>query len=301
MFDVFNEEIEVLIKDGLANLYWYKNDLHKSWQRSGVPVAVIEAIKQLKDETGKALTKRGQMDVLYQMLRNGEYNRRLEVSRNFVRILVEQESFTPQDGNHQVQKAQLASLRLKDLLAKQNKEQEAKQTARNVPKRSVASSYASDLADLQNRFLVAHNMSPQQKGYELEKIFVQLMKLSDIPVIEPFRVAGEQLDGAIKYEGRFYLIELKWTAAQTDPAQIGQFHYKLSGKMDGRGLFISMSGFTDGVLASLPKGKELTMMLLDGVHLANVLAGHYRFQQLLDHAIQSIVLRGEIHCSHKIS
>ncbi|MCX5538570.1 hypothetical protein M3A49_03495 [Paraburkholderia sp. CNPSo 3076] len=53
---------------------------------------------------------------------------RLEVSRNFVRILVEQESFTPQDSNHQVQKAQLASLRLKDLLAKQNKEQEAKQT-----------------------------------------------------------------------------------------------------------------------------------------------------------------------------
>ncbi|WP_233846337.1 hypothetical protein [Paraburkholderia sp. HD33-4] len=48
MFDVFNEEIEVLIKDGLANLYWYKNDLHKAWQRSGVPGAVIEAIKQLK-------------------------------------------------------------------------------------------------------------------------------------------------------------------------------------------------------------------------------------------------------------
>lgn len=301
MFDVFNEEIEVLIKDGLANLYWYKNDLHKAWQRSGVPITVIDAIKQCKDEAGKVLSKRSQMDLLYQKLRGGEYNRRLEVSRNFVRILIQQESFTPQDGNHQVQKAQFSALRLKDLLAKQNREREAKQAPASVPPKHTASSYASDLAALQNRFFAAHSMSPQQKGYELEKIFVQLMKLSNIPVVEPFRIEGEQLDGAIKYEGRFYLIELKWTAAQTDPAQIGQFHFKLSGKMDGRGLFISMSGFTNGVLASLPKGKELTMMLLDGVHLANVLAGHYRFQQLLDHAIQSIALRGEIHCSHKIS
>ncbi|WJF89742.1 restriction endonuclease [Paraburkholderia bonniea] len=300
MFDVFNEEIEVLIKDGLANLYWYKSDLHKAWQRSGVPVSIVEGIKQLRDETGKALTKRSQMDALYQKLRNGEYNRRLETSRNFVRILIEQETFTQQDSGHQVQKAQFAALRLKDLLAKQNKEQEAKQTVRNTSAKVAAVGYESKLAHLQDRFLAAHSMAAQAKGYELEKIFTELMKISDIPVAEPFRITGEQLDGAIKYEGRFYLVELKWTAAQTDPAQVGHFHYKLSGKMDGRGLFISMSGFTGGVLATLPKGKELTMMLLDGVHFANVLTGHYRFQQLLDHAIQSIALRGEIYCSHNI-
>lgn len=300
MFDVFNEEIEVLIKDGLANLYWYKSDLHKAWQRSGVPPAIIDAITRLKDEAGKALTKRGQMDALYQRLRNGEYNRRLEISRNFVRILIGQESFTQQDSNHQVHKAQFASLRLKDLLAKQNKEQDAKQAVRAAAAKATAPSYQTKLAALQERFLAAHAMPPQQKGYELEKIFNELMKISDIPVVEPFKTVGEQFDGAIKHEGRFYHVELKWTAAQTDPAQVGHFHYKLSGKMDGRGLFISMAGFTDGVLATLPKGKDLTMMLLDGVHLANVLAGHYRFQQLLDHAIESITLRGEIYCAHKI-
>lgn len=300
MFDVFNEEIEVLIKDGLANLYWYKSDLHKAWQRSGVPVSIIEGIKHLKDETGKGLTKRGQMDALYQTLRSGEYNRRLETSRNFVRILIEQETFTQQDGAHQVQKAQFAALRLKDLLAKQNKEQEAKQAVRNTSAKTTTVSYESKVSRLQDRFLAAHNMPAQEKGYELEKIFVELMKISEIPVVEPFRISGEQMDGAIKYEGRFYLVELKWTAAQTNPAQVGHFHYKLSGKMDGRGLFISMAGFTDGVLATLPKGKGLTMMLLDGVHFANVLAGHYRFQRLLDHAIQSIALRGEIYCTRSI-
>jgi hypothetical protein len=127
-----------------------------------------------------------------------------------------------------------------------------------------------------------------------------LMKISGISVVEPFRITGEQLDGAIKHEGQFYLIELKWTAAQTDPAQVGHFHYKLTGKMDGRGLFISMSGFTDGVLTTLPKGKELRMMLLDGMHFTNVMTGNYSFLQLLNHAIQSIALRGEIYCSHSI-
>ncbi|MFK4447143.1 hypothetical protein ABH944_007410 [Caballeronia udeis] len=300
MFDVFNEEIEVLIKDGLANLYWYKSDLHKAWQRSGVTVPVIERIKTLRDEAGKALTKRGQMDALYQHLRNDEYNRRLEVSRNFVRLLIEQETFTPQDSGHQVQKAQLAALRLKDLQAKQNKEQEAKQAARSTSAKVAIDNYESKLARLQHRFLAAHSLAAQEKGYELEKIFTELMKVSDIPVVEPFRITGEQFDGAIKYEGRFYLVELKWTAAQTDPAQVAHFHYKLSGKMDGRGLFISMSGFTSGVLATLPTGKGLTMMLLDGVHLANVLTGHYRFQQLLDHAIQNITLKGNVYCSRDL-
>lgn len=43
------------------------------------------------------------------------------------------------------------------------------------------------------------------------------------------------------------------------------------------------------------------MMLLDGVHLTNVLTGRYTFKQLLDHAIKSIALRGEIFCSHSLS
>lgn len=34
MFDVFTEEIEVLLKDGIANLYWFKRDLHKAWLKN---------------------------------------------------------------------------------------------------------------------------------------------------------------------------------------------------------------------------------------------------------------------------
>ncbi|CAG9179023.1 restriction endonuclease [Cupriavidus pampae] len=300
MFDVFTDETEVIIKDGMANLYWYKGDLHKAWISSGVPSTAVDRVKRLRDSSDKLLTKRAQMDALYEELRNGDYNLRLKVSRNFVRILIEQKSFVAQDSGHQVQRAQLASFRLKEMLAKQHHEEEVKQSVRKAAVRASEDTYDMKLTKLRDRFFGAHSLAPQAKGYELEKIFTELMNISGIPVEEPFRIEGEQFDGAIKYEGRFYLVELKWTATKTDPAQIGHFHYKLSGKMDGRGLFISMEGFTDGVLATLPKGKELTMMLLDGVHLANVLSGRHTFRQLLDHAIKSVALKGEILCNHAL-
>jgi len=296
MFDVFTDEIEVLIKDGMANLYWFKGDLHKAWLRSKVEPRLINEIKNLRAAEGKPLTKREQMDALYERIRVLDYNRRLEISRNFTRILIEQESFVAQDRGHQIQRAQLAALRLREMRDRQFKQQEVKQ-ARVVARTET---YNDKREKLQERFLDIHNLSPQQKGYALEKLFADLMEASGIPVEKPFNNLGEQIDGAIKYEGRYYLIELKWRADQTDPKQLRDFYVKLIGKPDGRGIFLSMSGFTDGAVKTLPHGKEINMMLLDGVHLSNVLFGHYTFHQLLDHAIKTVSLKGEIYCAHAL-
>jgi restriction endonuclease Mrr len=266
-----------------------------------VPQQIIDEVRRLRNDDGKELTKRGQMDALYVRLREGEYNRRLEVSRNFARILIEQESFTAQDSKHQVQKAQFAALRLRELLSKQVKDQEAKESTRRAAAKAVEETYDVKLSRLRDRFFAAHNLSAQEKGYELERIFTDLMRISGIQVEEPFRIAGEQFDGAIKYEGRYYLIELKWTTAKTEAGEPFKFYGKVLGKMDGRGIFISMSGFTSGVLESLPHGKDLKIFLLDGIHLTNVLTGSYTFRDLLDHAIKSMSLKGDVYCSHSLS
>jgi hypothetical protein len=296
MFDVFTDEIEVLIKDGLANLYWFKGDLHKAWLTSKVDARVVSEIKAMRTTEGKPLTKREQMDALYERMRTLNYNRRLEISRNFARILIEQQQFVAQDRGHQVHRAQLAALRLRELCDKQSKEQEVKQ-ARSVPR---AETYDQKREKLQSRFMDIQSLSPQQKGYALEKLFADLMEAAGIPVEKPFNNLGEQLDGAIKYEGRYYLIELKWTADQTDPVQLRNFYVKLLGKPDGRGIFLSMSGFTNGAVQTLPHGKEINMILLDGVHLSNVLFGHYTFEELLDHAIKTVSLKGQIYCPHAL-
>lgn len=296
MFDVFTDEIEVLIKDGLANLYWFKGDLHKAWLSSNVDPRLVAEVKNLRSVEGKALTTREQMDSLYERIRNLDYNRRLEISRNFARILIEQQSFVAQDRGHQIQRAQLAALQLRELRDKQSKRQEVKQ-ARVVARTET---YDEKRQKLQARFMDTHALTPQQKGYALEKLFADLMDVTGIPVEKPFNNLGEQIDGAIKYEGRYYLVELKWTAERTDPVELRNFYVKLLGKPDGRGIFLSMSGFTSAAVQTLPHGKEINMMLLDGVHLSNVLFGHYSFKQLLDHAIKTVSLRSEIYCSHAL-
>jgi hypothetical protein len=125
--------------------------------------------------------------------------------------------------------------------------------------------------------------------------------VNGVPVEEPFRIEGEQIDGAIKYEGHYYLIEAKWTEAKADPKEIGSFYFKVEGKLGGRGIFISMNGYTDGVIGALPRGKELRVILLDGVHFAHVVFGTYSFQQLLDHAISHASVKATIYCPHSIN
>ena len=304
MFDVFTEQIEVLIKDGIANLYWYRGDLQKAWLRAEVPMSLTKEISELKDDEGNPLSKRRQMDKLYEGLRNAEYNLRLRISREFVRTLIEHKNFVPQQPNHRVEIAERAALKLRELIAAQKTDQEQKERAKREAVAATTArkrSYDEELIAVRASFERALVMQPKPRGYALEKVFVDLMRISGIQVEEPFSNKGEQLDGAIKYDSNYYLIELKWVVDKLEPKHIGAFYYKVDGKMDARGIVIAMNGFTDGVHETLPKGKELKVMLLDGNHLANVIYGHYRFHELLDHAIKSASLNGRLYCSHQLT
>jgi len=301
MFDVFTEEIEVLIKDGVANLYWYRSDLYKAWLRSGVPQEVANMIYNSRDSEGRKLTKRKQMDRLYNELREGDFNRRLEVSRNFVRLLIEHRNFTPQDEKHRIEKAEHCALKLKAVIKEQEEQKEYRDSIRRRAFKASKETYQSQLLHLRDDFQCYTELEPQKRGYALEKLFPGLMRISGIPVQDSFRIVGEQIDGGIKYDGHYYLIELKWAEKKTGPKDIGSFYYKVDGKLDARGIMISMNGFTDGVLKGLPHGKGLKIMLLDGIHLSNVFFGMYTFQELLEHCISHAAYKSELYSPHSIT
>jgi hypothetical protein len=65
MLDVFTDEVEVLIKEGMANLYWYKPYLKKAWLSAGVPEKLVESLFVERDGEGRVLSKRRLMDRLY--------------------------------------------------------------------------------------------------------------------------------------------------------------------------------------------------------------------------------------------
>ena len=150
-------------------------------------------------------------------------------------------------------------------------------------------------------FIEAEKLVGQERGYAFEKLFVELMKISGRPVEEPFKINGEQIDGAIKYGAHYYLIELKWTKSKSAHKEISSLYMKVEGKMEARGIFISMNGYSSEILESLPKGKKLQTLLLDGMHISNVIFGRYTFQELLEHALSQASLKGEIYCSNDLS
>lgn len=300
MIDVFTEEIEVQIKRGVSNLYWYKADLRKAWLRSGIENGVCDRLFNSKNEKGEKLTKRELMDSLYGELRNFDYNRRLEISRNFVRLLIEHSNFVPLSEGHRIDIAETCALKLKQIIEEQRKQAEYNQRIKHRAREAKKFDYEGELLKLREQFLNAEKLTPQKKGYELEKIFPQLMRISGIPVEESFKITGEQIDGAIKYDGNYYLIELKWTKSQSSHQEVSSLYVKVEGKMGARGLFISMNGYSKEIIESLPRGKEIKVLFLDGMHIANVIFGNYTFQELMEHAISQASLKSNIYCSHDL-
>jgi hypothetical protein len=127
------------------------------------------------------------------------------------------------------------------------------------------------------------------------------MRISNVPVEDSFKIIGEQIDGAIQYQGRYYLVELKWIGDKANQKDISSLYLKVEGKMDSRGLFIAMNGYSSEVLSSIYRGKEIKVLLLDGCHLTNVISGCYTFQELMSYAIKQASLKSEIYCNHNLN
>lgn len=301
MIDVFTEEIEVQIKKGISNLYWFLGDLEKAWLRAGVDSKLVTKIFLSRQEDGTKFSKRQLMDLLYKNIRDADFNRRLEVSRNFVRFLVEHKNFVPQSENHRIDLAETAALKLKEIIEKQRQQSEYNHQIRKKANESKQVDYDNELIRVRDIFIEAEKLSGQQRGYAFEKLFVELMKISGIPIEEPFKIVGEQIDGAIKYGGHYYLIELKWTKSKSAHKEISSLYLKVEGKMEARGIFVSMNGYSNEIIESLPRGKKLTTLLLDGMHISNVIFGRYTFQELMEHSLSQASLKGEIYCSSDLN
>ena len=117
---------------------------------------------------------------------------------------------------------------------------------------------------------------------------------------EPFKVNGEQIDGAVKYDGEHYLIEAKWQDKVASNEPVYQFVGKVEGKMYGRGLFVSINGFSDHVVTSVVAGKAIKTIFVDGEDLVLVLEGHLSFTQMLDRKVKAAQTKGLIYV-HPIS
>ena len=176
--------------------------------------------------------------------------------------------------------------------AKLRDERKRREAAEQRSKQSTITS-----AQLRDRFLNLYlgKIKPQSRGYELETLLNDMGKKEGLEVTSSFRCTGEQIDGGLKYEGENYLIEAKWhdRSASTEP--LYAFAGKIHGKMYGRGLFVSVNGFSPDPVRALVTGKAIQTILVDGEDLTLIVEDQISLTKTLDAKIRAAQLTGEIY------
>jgi hypothetical protein len=123
----------------------------------------------------------------------------------------------------------------------------------------------------------------QKRGYELERLLERLFRANELEYRASFRSRAQQIDGAFKFEKFDYLVEIRWTQGETDLEELNGFKGKVDRKIQStRGLFLSMAGFRDEVVAEFQQGIGTNIILMDGHDLAVILEGRMDLADALE-------------------
>ncbi|MBS3942432.1 MAG: hypothetical protein KG028_15850 [Actinobacteria bacterium] len=107
------------------------------------------------------------------------------------------------------------------------------------------------MSNLRQGFQTLVTLPAQGRGYALEAFLTRLFEAFDIEAKGPFRLEGEQIDGAFTFQGNEFLVEAKWQDPLTRRADLDVFAQKIGRKLDNTlGLFVSVNGYEPTAVAA---------------------------------------------------
>jgi len=292
----FPSDINACMRDCILALLWPRQDIIAFFADHGCTKNDIQPVANFKADQ---LSRLGIVDLVFDRI-SASPDGGLGQFRAMLQALLSWSHFDPYyfDDLHKLDR-KTAEGRLQHLRqlqeirdAKIQQERDRRNAARSATQKPSRT-----IQDLREEFLGLYYGadSPQTRGYKLEKILADLAKNSNLETTEPFRVHGEQIDGAIKYDGEHYLIEAKWHDKLASNEPLYQFAGKAEGKMYGRGIFISVHGFSHDVVTSLVIGKAIKTVLVDGGDLVLVLEEQLTMAGMIDAKVKAAQTRGLIY------
>lgn len=108
------------------------------------------------------------------------------------------------------------------------------------------------------------DVTPQQRGREFEKLLERFVSIEGWEAERDVRSPGEQQDLVIHQGREYYLVECKWEGDPVEPRAIREFRDRVTARPGLRGLFFSMSGYTDAPKEDARDRLESCMILLFG-------------------------------------
>lgn len=127
----------------------------------------------------------------------------------------------------------------------------------------------------------------QRRGYLLQDLMYSVLTHEGLEPRASYKPKGEEIDGSFYLSNTTYLLEAKWVQDPISASDLYSFKGKVDGKLAGtRGVFISMSGFSDDAPESLIRGKQLTSIMVDHSDMEVIFGGRATFKQVLDFKIR---------------
>jgi hypothetical protein len=135
-----------------------------------------------------------------------------------------------------------------------------------------------------------------KRGLAFESWLTGLFDVFDLRPCAPYRIAGEQIDGAFEFGDHHWLLEARWRKDASDRDQIGAFEQKVRRKADTTlGVFIAINGFEAGGV-TYHNGRRSPIVLMDGADLMGIVDGRgVDLVQLLQYKRRHAALTGEIY------
>lgn len=152
-----------------------------------------------------------------------------------------------------------------------------------------------ELKELRDALLVIEKLPPQQKGFQFERLLNNLFNIFGLQPRGSFRLVGEQIDGSLDFENHTYLIEAKFQAKPVGQYDLLVFREKVEGKATwSRGIFISISGFTEDGLVAFSKGRPTNLIAINGQDLYFILDGEMSLDQVIRLKARHAAETGEV-------
>lgn len=192
-----------------------------------------------------------------------------------------------EDSDQKNSAAAKAVKELKYYLGKQNEkirnEKEKEQSRKHAQKlKEKIRKSQTDLEKLQKRLdVLSLQVGTQNSGYAFQEWFYDFLDFFEITNRRPYNSGGRQIDGSVTHDGTTYLVELKFTTAQTVATDIDSLRAKVKSKADNTmGILLSISGFSS-VAIKEASGRGSVVLLMDAQHIYMCLSGQLRFEDII--------------------
>lgn len=284
-------DIRNLMHDCILAIFWPKRDIVEFFKDIGCPTSILIRVDNNS-------TRRVIVDTVFSYL-SAHSDPGLVVFQKMSESLSNWSHF---DYYHFDQKQSLdkaiAQQRINDLrtaILKRN--QSLKQKSDLAHQRSQKQEKTQKIKSLSDEFsrIYGTNLTPQERGKIFESFLRDIFNRQDIIMHGPFRIIGEEIDGTFKFEGENYIVEAKWHDGHMSTKQLYAFACKVDGKLHGRGLFISVHGFTCESFKSIVQGKHIKTILMDGQDISYILEDRITLEKMLDFKIRAAQTRGEVY------